>query len=567
MATPRPDLPSKNSSYRTGNGMQGKPKGDFVIELPYSREYIPNSGPTPGLITFVPPADSTAYIIERILLPPDARGKDGKPKPRRPTYIVGWRDTLGARLLVPVMDILDYVSPWEVEHWEMELETELSNERHKLEEEKRREKEALAQPDQPQPHKQPKKKGRRPKNAGIETAAMAELEPQDDGTTRLKGGALSFTPQKAQLEEFVGISDTDGTPSRQLVAEQGEVKGLGYDTEGDGVERPEYFEAEQGVEDETELDDQPDELQDNVVMGFGNAQGEWGSLPPIELQHTMPDEDLAPRPTKVKSRMQPSSQSSVSSWVTAAQSPYKTHASNRPALSVPTAGTSKLSQMVNRSSSQGNGAQWAESVIPPQDSTMPGPKKPRRKSESADKASRPKKRKRESEGQTPVEVAGEQRWIVKTLEDADLYEVEGVGLVRYFKVLWEGDWPADQNPSWEPEDNLPPALVRNFYKRSKDQLTKTQRKKKKRERALQQTTLTWGNGKKCDSVSHAFTGDEDTDLEVPKVGDEEPSANIQDYDEIDDAEDQLLVVDQDQGIGARPHLSGGQRNGIFGMSD
>ncbi|KAM3512541.1 hypothetical protein MY11210_003804 [Beauveria gryllotalpidicola] len=53
-------------------------------------------------------------------------------------------------------------------------------------------------------------------------------------------------------------------------------------------------------------------------------------------------------------------------------------------------------------------------------------------------------------------------WAVDRIEDMELYDVEGRGLVRYFKVRWEGDWPPDQNPTWEPEENLPDDLVRDF---------------------------------------------------------------------------------------------------------
>ncbi|KAJ3479200.1 hypothetical protein NLG97_g8384 [Lecanicillium saksenae] len=44
----------------------------------------------------------------------------------------------------------------------------------------------------------------------------------------------------------------------------------------------------------------------------------------------------------------------------------------------------------------------------------------------------------------------------------ELYDVKGQGLVRYFKVRWEGDWPPEQNPTWEPEENIPDDLVREF---------------------------------------------------------------------------------------------------------
>lgn len=527
----------------------------MVIELPYSREYIPNSGPMPGAITFAPPADSTAYIIDRILLPPDSRGHDGKPKPRRPTYIVGWRDMPGARVLVPVMDILDYVSPWAVERWEMELETELSIERRRMKEEKQKEKEALAQPNQPQPRKQPNKRGRPPKNAEIETATTAELDSEEVGATRVASNALGFTPQKPALEEFVEISDTEGSPSRQLAAEQGEF--MSYETEEGDADVVEYQKA---VEDGAELD----ELPDNVDLGFGDAQNGLGSLPPLELQQTNPDAELTPRPSKIKFQSGSHIQATVSSWVTANKAANKAPALNAPPPELSTLGNAKFPEMSARPSVQDDAPQRETIKAKPKDNTKPKTQKRRQKSVSADKAPAPKKRKRVSEGQLPVDVGGEQQWIVKRLEDAELYTVEGVGLVRYFKVLWEGDWPPDQNPSWEPEENLPPALVRNYYKRSKDRLSKTQKKKKSEDK--KQTTLSWGDTKKYESVSEAFAGDEDTDLAAPKEEEKDASIGIEDYGE-DTAEDELFVVGQDQSNGTQTGFTwGGQRNGIFGMA-
>ncbi|RWA06118.1 hypothetical protein EKO27_g8997, partial [Xylaria grammica] len=77
--------------------------------------------------------------------------------------------------------------------------------------------------------------------------------------------------------------------------------------------------------------------------------------------------------------------------------------------------------------------------------------RPRTPSKSAPPAaktgsSRKRKRPRQEEKQ-------EQEWEVKRLEGDKVVEVGGEP-IRYFKVRWEGDWPADQNPTWEPEANI-----------------------------------------------------------------------------------------------------------------
>ncbi|KAG6046922.1 hypothetical protein E4U17_007685 [Claviceps sp. LM77 group G4] len=53
-----------------------------------------------------------------------------------------------------------------------------------------------------------------------------------------------------------------------------------------------------------------------------------------------------------------------------------------------------------------------------------------------------------------------------------LYHVENHGLIRYFLVRWAGDWPPEQNPSWELEHNLHPDLVLNYTKMAKKKRAK-----------------------------------------------------------------------------------------------
>ncbi|MDA4133383.1 MAG: chromo domain-containing protein [Thaumarchaeota archaeon] len=61
---------------------------------------------------------------------------------------------------------------------------------------------------------------------------------------------------------------------------------------------------------------------------------------------------------------------------------------------------------------------------------------------------------------TQEEEAEEPSWEVKRLEG--MREVDGV---LYFKVRWEGDWPPDENPTWEPEENIMKSLVNKYLKK------------------------------------------------------------------------------------------------------
>lgn len=61
-------------------------------------------------------------------------------------------------------------------------------------------------------------------------------------------------------------------------------------------------------------------------------------------------------------------------------------------------------------------------------------------------------------------------WAVKRLE-GDKYDYNEAGnLVRYFKVLWEGDWPPWQNPTWEPEENIPEELRQEYLKKQESKM-------------------------------------------------------------------------------------------------
>lgn len=161
-----------------------------------------------------------------------------------------------------------------------------------------------------------------------------------------------------------------------------------------------------------------------------------------------------------------------------------------------------------------------------------------------------------------------------------MYDVEGRGLVRYFKVRWEGDWPPDQNPTWEPEENIPPNMVRNYYKRGKDRKKGDRRAssaaspstEKKKEKKLTQTQLSWGNAKKYSSVSEVFAGGDDelADSHMQGMDDDDHGGLVNGTQGggVDDGEDEEEVFVVDEAWHARsqqqrPSWTGGAAN-LFG---
>ncbi|KAI9903769.1 hypothetical protein N3K66_000298 [Trichothecium roseum] len=593
-AEPRQQQPQATTTRTTTTTATTTTRHRITVDIPQRPRYVPGRGPPLQAVSLVPPADSTAYVVDRILLPPTAFAADGHPRPRRMTYLLGWTDLPAARLLVPALRVLDYVSPRALEAYESELEMELEADMAKLEEERKVEESLqLQQQNQRQEdaigdgtRKKKKKRGRPPKHTQIEAAAVADLEAGDYKASWLTGGAMALsTPRKDRTRrDFEGLSDDDdddddddeGSPSRQLA--RGEAQGLSREgssehQRGGGDLGTSWRGGGGGGS------------YDESGPGGDNAHPSsslWGLPGGDSLSLFAAGESLAP-PTKSNKRKTPPQSSSA----------------------------------------EGDGADGAAAFSPTS--------KPKKSAKSAKPKPRP-----ELEPEPEPEAAaaepeaamdGEEVWVVKRILDCDVYEAEGRGRVRYFRVLWEGEWPPDQNPSWEPEENLPRQLVRNYFKTSKARrlrmrqrhagvkvapsLSPKKKKKKKKKEVkaaplskqqskLKQSKPSWGAaaataGPRYSSVSEAFTGspgdvDEDEDdgygygegeLMMDRfefgtrggsngaragVEDSSPEANDEDDDDGDGKE--LFVVDGGAEVTKTPSgvgwFAGGAGNQLFG---
>ena len=374
-----------------------KTRSRMIVALPAKPcIYKPGCGPPLQPVFLAPVNDSTGYIIERILLPSPGVAKDGRPLPKRMTYIVGWRDLPAASMLVPAMDILDYVSPRTLEEWEEMLGDEMDKQRARLADAK------LAAHEQA--------RVRPPAHTAIEAAAAVEPGPEE----RPKTGAMSLsTPQKRKLADFEGLSD-DASPSDQIARE------LLYDNSH-------VRESELHIG----WDDTPSLKREN-----GTSLGERLMSAASQKQHEYADSDDIPA-TKQQTHSLPASRASPTKKVTAVPLPI-IPGFHHVRTSTPETSTS------TRTSSP----------------------------------SRPESKKKKKTAQKPVKpVNGEPLWEVQRLEDMAIYDVQGQGIGRYFKVRWAGDWPDDQNPSWEPEDNIPDHMVRNYFQRGKGRKEKGENKR------------------------------------------------------------------------------------------
>ncbi|PFH63447.1 hypothetical protein XA68_10039 [Ophiocordyceps unilateralis] len=472
-----------------------QPRGRLVVSMP-SRPpaYQPGSGPPLQRIRLLPPRDSTAYIVERILLPSPGPAANGKPLPKRMTYIVGWPDLPAARLLVPAMEILEYVSPRALEEWEANMELELDEDRLKLAQEQ----EASG------PQRKTDKKARPPAHTDIESAAVAE--PESDTQTRHKMSAMSLsTPKKARLEDFEGFTDyEDGSPSRQLARETAWQNGV--DDQGDLTR---VISDVQGL---------PTGFSDGLNLQAGGASGWLADNDDLAGIH-----ETVPWRTK-QLAFASNTQSSSLQTLRGGDDPSQTVSGsftplnrNRRLLSMPEA-------------SRRSGALQPSADAMEVGTSSKKQSKPRKKGTPAAKKAKPAPA-------PPVDENGQQVWVVKRIEEMQLYEVEGRGVVRYFRVLWEGDWPPDQNPTWEPEDNLPKNLVRNYFKRGKKRRKRMAYYSKSKQVAL-------GANMHYNSVSEAFAGDVDDDGLA--LGDDETGAGGQ----SEQGEELVVIEDQHDTVGS-----------------
>ncbi|KAL7954877.1 hypothetical protein V8C34DRAFT_293119 [Trichoderma compactum] len=460
-------------------------------------DYVPGSGPPLQPISLLLPGDSTAYIAERLLLPSPGLAPNGRPLPKRMMYLIGWRDLPAASKLVPAMQVLDYVSPRTLEDFEARLEQELDDEREELE--------AELKSDLAAPQKIKKKRGRPPAHSQIESAVVAEPETVAQAKSRHKKGAMSLsTPKKARLEEFEWLEDEEGSPSRQIAQE--EFQSLhGY--------LPMEYETSEDTE--SPLPSEPPEAMRNDLRADT-----------VHMKTKQPQ--APPKPTSsIRPRTPPG-------LINGRHTSVKTQSSQQHEPNVKQ--NSPIQQSLDLSS-----------FIPAGRSTIPNPPMVIASEEDEAVEGNPavvkpktsRKRPRPKDDAPKAKPQGENDWVVERIEDVEYYEVDGRGIVRYFKVSWEGDWPPDQKRTWEPEENIPANLVRNFFKISKSKrkimadgksakrLSKPKqtvpengisKQNANKQGSLKQSKLTWpGFRRKYSSVSEAFAGDQDS-LDVMDEG-------------------------------------------------
>jgi hypothetical protein len=464
----------------------------------------------------VPPRDSTAYIIDQFVLPTD---KDMTTTSRRLIhYHIGFTDLPAVKILIPCNKVLDYVSPRELEDWEYQNLEKKEEERARLLAEKQR-----AGPK--------KKKPGRPTKVPMEDVGMPMLSSADEAlllAQQVAGPSLS-TPQKRKLgripnDEEIGDSNAesdDAAIHRQLQGEDGS-EGVAFD---DDMDMDSESVDQLALQYDTPVVDTPSRASSLARP----AQESFPIRPAVTpLEAALPGSittaavqpNINPTPGAIHpawaqafGQQTPSEKPSLfqrhnghaqqngTPWALLAKSQQAKHTSS---------GTSNNSNGPSRVSTSGAGVTFSA----PSDSSARKRKDqaPNGKG-SSQTQQKPKKQKVEQQ----VEPAAEE-WEVKDLLDDQWFIEQGVKVHRYL-VLWEGDWPEDQNPTWEPADNVQDqGLINRYQKKKKAGLLKPRKK-------AQKTLHQYLAGARYSSVAEAFEGgiDEQTgQVAADMEGDADP---------------------------------------------
>ena len=146
-------------------------------------------------------------------------------------------------------------------------------------------------------------------------------------------------------------------------------------------------------------------------------------------------------------------------------------------------------------------------------------------------------------------------WDVKELID-DRWEVDPTSAakkkVHKYLVLWEGDWPPDQNPTWEPAENIQDRdLIKRYKKKKKAGLLRTTAvhpsalggdggsSSAKKKKTKQTSLMSWMSKTPYSNVAEAFEGDGGP--EGPdEDDDDDEGGNEESEDEL--GRDELLAV-------------------------
>ncbi|KAI2472400.1 hypothetical protein F4781DRAFT_360685 [Annulohypoxylon bovei var. microspora] len=653
--------------------MEGEQTRKSRIQIPLPskpRPYRPGDGPPLAPLRVRPEYGSTAFLIDKRVLPGTARNGELQ---LQMYYVVGWWDVPAARVAILATKILEYVSPGVLEDFEYRALLERDAEME-IEEERKKEKAEIAKkrkvvkstdatdtPTTPGTPTAPGQRRRgRPSKAELQARKLSKQSSVNNSEsvevalppTSTSGPSLS-TPQKKRATEIVtdmeevDAADPDDAIHRQLCGDNSDaVEEMDVDEDKD---EDEDGDDDEGDDDEGDisLDRVPGATSSGLEISsyarklwlnqdstlFKSANGslalkssttsyvpvpevlrsnkqpwELPAQTPLPPPIPKPRPPQPPKPINEQLRKPPISRVQSTTPVpvpTPVKSDKKIPLQYPQLLQRPHPSTlkPKPSSFENKQSTTPvpvfqhpllkSGKCAATPSAPP--SQTPKPKTspqhhgftpagrssghwpsetPKASIEAAADSplnrpavhsSLPKKRTHAPKPKPAATTNQGRVWVVLRLEGDKLVHAHG-RRTRYFKVRWAGDWPPDQNPTWEPEDNIAPGLVQRYLK--------SKPKAAARRRTTGSPTKNGVNSplrahplalkRKYSSVAEAFAGDAD-DLDelrnsAESGGEANGGAAVKGksrrsagyaYYEDEEGEDEILVVTTEQESGLK----------------
>lgn len=560
-----------------------KPKLQFHIPIrPQAPKYRPGSGPPPPRINLRPVHDSNAFIVDKVVLPRGPFPPNSKILQRRCYYIIGWPDLPAARPVVDASKILEYVSPRTLEDWEYQDALRREEEREAAEAAEEAARRALAKgksvamlvggTTQPGAKRRPE---RPPKSRMMvaEPPSEPELNSEQEELIhkRMRGPSLS-TPQKSRLaqlqaeeEMLEGLEATDEDVVPAIRAPLGTLGESESANTSDGDVKKEV------VEDLDEL-----RLSSGAPGMSSRESSRASSARPVPAHQASAPGMSAVSEARLKFPVSttpiplPSAFVRMKNWkpkakirgggLTTALSPKVIDVQG-------SAPTHPQSDPIHGQGSSSADLPSHTNGFTPIGGTFPRP--PKRTadgsppSDNAPVKSKPRKSKKKKQADLPLvdpgvaaaETAdspnsaldlaqGEQEYVVKRLEGDQIQDG-----IHWFRVRWEGDWPEEENPTWEPRENIAEKLVKQYLKRKAKREAERHAKLSAKKSKMKQTNLLADQAKAYGSVMEAFEGQMSLDG-AGEMDFGQADAHNGHAHSGDDGPDELLVIEGDRELAA-----------------
>lgn len=382
---------------------------------------------------------------------------DGNPLPMKMGYLVGWSDLRGASVLVPAGDILDYVSPYALEQFEYELWKERRREEKEAAEERSRAAERRTAPRAGGPEARaaaikrrrrpgrPRNKKRRGPRAGLEVpvdeGAILEEARKRAGSQAREGQPSLSTPQKGRPVEFVGGGADDEAEAEMDAAIYRQLYGDGAETSYPVTSEQESRHSDSEPPRKRRKSSSPAK---DAGLGAGRISD---SMTPTARQTHVSGHGSSARSTPKSGENATQARTSFTPVV-----PPKTPLVRQDHKVGPSSG---VEGNANSLSLQRPGK-------PPPKPKTPS-KTPRKKPPGGVNTPASPRNGAGSRNKAPAKEPADAQFVLERLEGMKCLEIDGKE-ERFFLVRWEGNWAPEDNPTWEPEENIPPALVKRYLK-------------------------------------------------------------------------------------------------------